>query len=144
LPDAPISRPPAGRPTPTILVIDDDGLVRETIVRILERKGYRTLAAPDGLRGLRLFRKERPDLVITDIIMPEKEGLATIREIRSECPDMPILAISGGGRIANLDYLAIAGLLGAYAILPKPFVPGELLDRVARGLEPPRRRGDTA
>jgi CheY-like chemotaxis protein len=67
-----------------ILVIDDDVLVRDTIVRILERKGYQVLVAGDGARGLRIFRSERPDLVITDIIMPEKEGLETIREIRGE------------------------------------------------------------
>jgi DNA-binding response OmpR family regulator len=116
-----------------ILIIDDDSLVCDTIVRILERKGYQTLVAPDGLRGLILFRSERPDLVITDIIMPEKEGLETIREIHNERPEMPILAISGGGRIVNLDYLAMAGMLGAFETLAKPFDPGELLDCVARG-----------
>jgi CheY-like chemotaxis protein len=135
MPDPPIGQPEGERLAASILVIDDDSLVRDTIVRILERNGYRTRAAADGLRGLGMFREERPDLVITDIIMPEKEGLQTIREIKNECPQMPILAISGGARIANLDYLAIAGLLGAYEILPKPFAPGELLERVARGLD---------
>ena len=70
-----------------VLVIDDDSLVRDTIVRILERKGYQVLVASDGVRGLRMFCSEQPDLVITDIIMPEKEGIETIREIRGDCPD---------------------------------------------------------
>jgi len=119
---------------PKVLVIDDDVLVRDTIVRILERKGYQTLAAPDGRRGLNIFRSEQPDLVITDIIMPEKEGLETIREIHDERPGAKILAISGGGRIGNMDFLEFAGKLGACEILPKPFDPAELLDHVGRCL----------
>jgi CheY-like chemotaxis protein len=119
-----------------ILVIDDDVLVRNTVVRILERHGYQISVAPDGLRGLSMCRSERPDLVITDIIMPEKEGLETIREIRKECPDTKVLAISGGGRLGNIDYLAIAGMLGAEEVLPKPFAPMELLDVVVRCIGP--------
>jgi DNA-binding response OmpR family regulator len=122
---------------PRILIIDDDALVRDTVVRILGRKGYQTLVAPDGLRGLSVVRAERPDLVITDIIMPDQEGLATIREIRKEQPDTPILAISGGGRLGNIDYLKIARLLGADEILPKPFSPTELLELVRRCIKGP-------
>ena len=117
-----------------ILVIDDDVLVRDTIVRILERKGYQVLVAGDGARGLRIFRSERPDLVITDIIMPEKEGLETIREIRGESPDAKIIAISGGARIGNMDFLDVAGKLGASEIIPKPFDPAELVNIVSRCL----------
>ncbi len=119
-----------------VLVIDDDSLVRDTIVRILERKGYQVLVACDGLRGLRMFRSEQPDLVITDIIMPEKEGLETIRDIRAECPDVKIIAISGGARIGNMDFLEMAGKLGASEIIPKPFDPSELISIVARCLDP--------
>jgi CheY-like chemotaxis protein len=118
-----------------ILVIDDDTLVRDTIVRILERKGHTVLVAAEGIRGLRMFRGEQPDLVITDIIMPEKEGLQTIREIRGEQPDAKIIAISGGARIGNMDFLRMAGELGASEIMPKPFDPAELLDLVSRSLE---------
>jgi len=117
-----------------ILVIDDDSLVRDTLVRILERKGYQVLVASDGLRGLRMFRSEQPDLVITDIIMPEKEGLETIREIRCECPDAKIIAISGGARIGNMDFLDVAGKLGASEIIPKPFDPADLVTVVSRCL----------
>jgi CheY-like chemotaxis protein len=117
------------------LVIDDDDLVRDTIVRILERKGYQVLVAGDGARGLQIFRSERPDLVITDIIMPEKEGLETIREIRDEWPDTKIIAISGGARIGNMDFLDVAGKLGASEIIPKPFDPTDLVMLVSRCLD---------
>jgi CheY-like chemotaxis protein len=117
-----------------ILVIDDDSLVRDTLVRILERKGYQVLSASDGRHGLEMFRREQPDLVITDIIMPEKEGLETIREIRSECCDAKIIAISGGARLGNMDYLEMAGKLGASEIIPKPFDPAELVRLVSRCL----------
>ena len=115
-----------------ILVIDDDILVRDTIVRILERKGYQVLVAGDGARGVRMFRSEQPDLVITDIIMPEKEGLETIREIRGQRPDARIIAISGGARIGNMDFLDVAGKLGASEIMSKPFDPADLVDRIDR------------
>jgi CheY-like chemotaxis protein len=118
-----------------ILVIDDDSLVRDTIVRILERKGYMVLVAADGVRGLRMFHTEQPDLVITDIIMPEKEGLQTIREIRGNRPDAKIIAISGGARIGNMDFLRMAGELGASEIMPKPFDPADLVTLVSRCLE---------
>jgi CheY-like chemotaxis protein len=118
-----------------ILVIDDDSLVRDTLLRILERKGYRVLLASDGRHGVQMFRREQPDLVITDIIMPEKEGLETIREIRGECSDAKIIAISGGARIGNMDFLEMAGKLGASEIIPKPFDPGELISVVSRCLE---------
>jgi CheY-like chemotaxis protein len=117
-----------------ILVIDDDVLVRDTIVRILDRKGYQVLVAEDGARGLRLFRSEHPDLVITDIIMPEKEGLETIRDIRGECPDAKIIAISGGARLGNLDFLQFAGKLGASEMIAKPFDPTDLVQLVSRCL----------
>ena len=65
-----------------ILVIDDDVIVRETIIQILEDRGFQVVSAEDGRRGLAAFRSERPDLVITDIIMPEKEGIQTLTEIR--------------------------------------------------------------
>ena len=117
-----------------ILVIDDDILVRDTIVRILDRRGYQVLVAEDGAHGLRIFRSEHPDLVITDIIMPEKEGLETIREIRSECPDAKIIAISGGARIGNMDFLKFAGKLGAAELIAKPFDPTDLVKTVIRCL----------
>jgi CheY-like chemotaxis protein len=82
-----------------ILVIDDDVIVRKTIIRLLEDGGYKVLSAEDGLRGMAMFRSEQPDLVITDIITPEQEGIQTITEMRKAKPDAKIIAISGSARI---------------------------------------------
>ncbi len=117
-----------------ILVIDDDSAARDTIVQVLEDGGYQVTSAEDGRRGLASFRRDPPDLVITDIIMPEKEGIQTITEMRGERPDAKIIAISGGGRIGNTDFLRIARHLGAMDVIPKPFDPDDLLNRVERCL----------
>lgn len=117
-----------------ILVIDDDVIVRETIIQILEDRGYQVVSAEDGKRGIASFRSEKPDLVITDIIMPEKEGIQTITEIRRERPDAKVIAISGGGRIGNTDFLKIAQKLGASDVIAKPFDPDDFLTRVSRCL----------
>jgi CheY-like chemotaxis protein len=110
----------------SILVIDDDLLVRQTVVQLLESFEYRTLAAADGKSGLALFRSEQPDLVVTDIIMPEQEGLRTIAEIRRERHDAKIIAMSGCGYLQNPDLLALAAMLGATATIAKPFDPEDL------------------
>jgi two-component system, chemotaxis family, chemotaxis protein CheY len=115
---------------PSVLVVDDDPNVRDTICQILEGCGFEMLLAPDGKRGLALFRRHKPDLVITDIIMPEQEGLGLIREILAEAPEARILAISGGGRIGNADFLRMAQRFGAKDILPKPFDLDDLVDKV--------------
>jgi DNA-binding NtrC family response regulator len=117
-----------------ILVIDDDVIVRETIVQILEDGGHQVVSAEDGKRGMAAFRSEHPDLVITDIIMPEQEGIQTITEIRGVQPNAKIIAISGGGRIGNTDFLKIARHLGAFDAIAKPFDPDDLLSRVGRCL----------
>jgi CheY-like chemotaxis protein len=113
-----------------ILVIDDDVIVRKTIIRLLEDGGYKVLSAEDGLRGMAMFRSERPDLVITDIIMPEQEGIQTITEMRKAKPDAKIIVISGSGRIGNIDFLRIAQHLGASDAIAKPFDRDDLLKRV--------------
>jgi DNA-binding response OmpR family regulator len=110
-----------------ILVIDDDPVARVTIQTILEEEGYSVTCAEDGRRGLAAFRESRPDLVVTDIVMPGKEGIETILELRSIWPDGPIIAISGGGRIGKGDFLKMAKTCGADAVLAKPFEPAELL-----------------
>jgi CheY-like chemotaxis protein len=121
--------------TALILVVDDDVIVRETITRILEDKGYRVLTAENGDEGLSLFRAKRPDLVLTDIIMPEKEGIETIIVIRKEAPAARIIAMSGGGRAQNKHFLDLAKALGADDALDKPFIEADLLDRVERCLK---------
>lgn len=114
-----------------ILVIEDNPIVRSTVSRILQSGGYEVISANDGLQGVAAFRKEQPDLVVTDIIMPEQEGIETIRQILAEKPLTKIIAISGGGRIGNTDFLQIARKVGATEVLPKPFDPDDLLRLVS-------------
>jgi DNA-binding NtrC family response regulator len=117
-----------------ILVIEDDRGVRELLGDILESGGYRVVLAENGERGLPLLRNMRPNLVVTDIIMPEKEGIETIIAIRREYPDLKIVAISGGGQIGAGYVLHLAQRLGASEIIAKPFTADDLLSRVARCL----------
>jgi CheY-like chemotaxis protein len=114
-----------------ILVIDDDALVRQTLTLLLENKGYEVQCAPEGRQGLQAFHKRRPSLVITDIIMPEMEGIETIMELRILSRDCPIIAMSGGGRFGKADFLTVAKHLGATATLSKPFEAEDLLQTVA-------------
>jgi CheY-like chemotaxis protein len=118
-----------------ILVIEDNPIVRSTVGRILQAGGYEVISANDGLQGVAAFRKEHPDLVVTDIIMPEQEGIETIRQILSDRPNAKIIAISGGGRIGNTDFLQIARKVGATEVLPKPFDPDDLLQMVSNCLK---------
>ena len=117
-----------------ILVIDDDVVVRTAMVQFLEDLGYDVVSAEDGQRGMRLFRNEKPDLVITDIIMPEQEGIQTIAEIRRERPDAKVIAVSGGGRVGNTDFLKIARQLGATDVIAKPVDPDDFAARIERCL----------
>jgi len=119
-----------------ILVIDDDERLREVIQEILTRKGYEVLLASDGDTGIELYRKEKPDLVITDILMPEKDGATMIRELNQEFPSVKIIAMSGGGVGKPEDYLKeIAAHSNLCASLAKPFAMKDLLDAVIKALE---------
>jgi len=104
-----------------ILVIDDDTQMREMLRKVLERAGYEVEDAADGKIGTNIHRKEPVDLVVTDLIMPEKEGIETIREFRRDFPQLKIIAISGGGRIGADGYLSVAKTMGAHRIFSKPF-----------------------
>ena len=111
----------------TILVIDDDEAVRYAISRVARQAGFAVALAANGEEGLDLLDRVSPALVITDLIMPEKEGLETIRELRQRRPDLPIIAISGGGRLVGRDFLDVARKLGAQEALAKPFEPEDLV-----------------
>jgi CheY-like chemotaxis protein len=115
-----------------ILVIDDERQMRRLISRILKRAGHTVREAVDGRQGIDRFRELCPALVITDIVMPDMEGIETIRIMRGEAPAVPILAISGG---SHPIYLRAATEFGAMATLEKPFRPDELLGVVAKLLE---------
>lgn len=103
-----------------ILLIDDDDMVRLTLVRGLERAGHSVTAAPDGTDGVTAFFDGGFDAVVTDILMPEQEGIETLRRIRAMDGDVPIIAISGGGAQVGTGYLDMASKLGADATLDKP------------------------
>ena len=115
-----------------ILVIDDDDLLRRVVEKVLILGGHQVLAAADGALGMAIFRKERPEIVVTDIIMPEQEGLGTIMMMRRERPEARIIAMSGGGRMGNLDVLEAAHALGSDEVIAKPFLPRDLLDLINR------------
>jgi two-component system, chemotaxis family, chemotaxis protein CheY len=118
-----------------IVVIDDDPALRGTIRKILERGGHTVREAGDGDAGLRMVEEAQPDLVVTDLLMPEKEGIETIMELCDRYPRVRIIAISGAGGVDDPGPLVDAELFGAHATLPKPFsvdtllrVVGEVLD----------------
>lgn len=117
-----------------ILVIDDDPNIRQMVCRMLEREGYEVEAASNGKEGVDKYRSCPADLVITDIIMPEQEGIETIRLLRTDFPECRIIAMSGGGRIGPSDYLTMAKLLGATVSISKPFDRAQLLESVKKAL----------
>jgi two-component system, chemotaxis family, chemotaxis protein CheY len=117
-----------------ILVIDDDPSLRRSMRKVLERSGHEVIEAEDGDKGMRLVREVPPDLVVTDLLMPEKEGIETIQELRAEFPEIPIVAVSGAGSVEEGGPLLDAQLFGADATLSKPFEVEELVETVTRVL----------
>ncbi len=113
-----------------ILIIDDDPQILDMLGQTLEREGHEVVDAPDGKEGLKLYRENPTDLIITDLIMPEKEGIETIMELRRDFPDVKIIAISGGGQIDAEQYLSMAQKLGAQRTFAKPVERDELLKAV--------------
>ncbi len=110
-----------------ILVIDDEKHIRDSFKIRLEQEGYKVDVAEDGDIGLKMVSDNIYDVVITDIVMPEKEGLEVIREIRSQNAGIKIIAISGGGRISPDNYLNMAKLFGAENIFKKPVILEDLI-----------------
>ena len=117
-----------------ILVIDDDAVLRAVLTFALKSAGHAVNCAPDGRRALELLRTESADLVITDLVMPEQDGIETIMAIRHLFPALPVVAMSGALPNASL-YLEIAANLGVRRALAKPFDTATLLDAVNEVLE---------
>ncbi|MBC8367328.1 response regulator [bacterium] len=113
-----------------ILIVDDETMARTGFRKILARAGYVTEEAADGEEALRILRRERVDLCVLDIIMPNKDGIEVLRELRETDNNLPVLAISGGGHADLGLYLRMAKKLGVSATLAKPFGADELLETV--------------
>ncbi len=113
-----------------ILVIDDEGEIRSLLRQVLERLGYEVEEAPDGKTGIDMYRKGSIDLIITDVVMPEKDGMEAIQELRGDFPHVKIIAVSGGARVGPYSYLMMAQRLGADRIFSKPIDRGELVAAV--------------
>lgn len=115
-----------------ILVIDDEVYIREGLKQVLQMEAYEVQVAADGKEAIALIQKDIPDIIITDIIMPEKDGVEVICNVKEKYPDIKIIAISGGGRISAHDYLKIAKQLGANTILTKPFSSNDLIMEIQK------------
>lgn len=129
----------AGRPvessadgSATVLLIEDDILMRELLELALQRAGFAVFVAENGKLGVELALKRKIDIVVTDIFMPESDGIETIRKLRSHAPEMPIVAISGSNPNRMSEILTIASRLGATETVSKPFPPSELVEIVKK------------
>lgn len=118
-----------------VLVVDDNAGLRTVVRAVLEADGHRVAEAQDGRQGLALLAEHRPAAMITDILMPNKEGFETIREARAVRPDLAIVAMSGGGGLESLDVLKIALQFGADQVLEKPFRPAQLRAALSQALD---------
>jgi DNA-binding response OmpR family regulator len=119
-----------------ILVIDDEQSSVDLMKLILKRDGHEVKTAWDGEQGTKIFDQEEFDLVITDILMPNKDGVKTIQHIRKKNKTLPVIAVSGGGSKGMMDYLAIAEMVGATATMAKPFEQMALRGLVRSCLKP--------
>jgi CheY-like chemotaxis protein len=113
-----------------ILVIEDDAGIRTLLKDALQLESHEVFDACDGEQGAKIYRRHEIDMVITDVFMPEKEGLEVIMELRSKHPDVKIIAISGGSRNIKMDYLKVAENLGANRSFKKPFSLAEVIAAV--------------
>ncbi len=121
-----------------VLIIDDDIELLRQMVMAFRSRAFEVVAAPDGQAGLAQFAKSPTDLVVTDIIMPNREGIETIVALKKRRPSVKVIAISGGYRVGPEDFLNLAGHVGADGVLAKPFKLSKLLDK-AEALLPPAR-----
>jgi len=125
-----------GTAIPRVLVVDDSADIRGMLQAQLEMEGFEVATAPDGARALALLGRQRTDLIITDLFMPDKDGIETILGIREKYPAVQIVAMSGWDSRQGSDYLKVAREIGAVRTVKKPF---ELTDivKIVRDLMPP-------
>ena len=115
---------------PGVLIVEDDQPLRDLLRDALEKRRYTVITAADGREAINKFRPSVVDLVITDLLMPEEDGLKVIMHVREMSPETKIIAISGGGKAGPGSYLSIAKALGAKYTYSKPFSPAELIQKV--------------
>jgi CheY-like chemotaxis protein len=119
-----------------ILIVDDEPDILVILDRMLRKMNHETVQAANGKEAVRRLEESSFDLVITDLIMPESEGIETISAVRRRWPGLKIIAMSGGGRQSPVPYLAVAATLGADATLAKPFERADLVDALRHVLGP--------
>lgn len=125
-----------------ILIIDDEPQIRSMLKLMLERDGYEVVEAPDGIEGIRVHRQNPADLIITDLIMPNKDGIGMIIDLKKEFPEVKIIAMSGGGLNKPDGYLEGAKKLGAARTMTKPIDREEMLRAVKNILKEPSSQTD--
>ncbi len=113
-----------------ILIADDDMPLRATMQKLLLKAGHTVLEAANGVEAETVAAQQPVDLLITDIVMPDKEGLMLVRDLKRQQPQLKIIAMSGGGRAGAFTVLEVASQLGADTVLRKPFRGRELLEAV--------------
>ena len=128
--------PPQTLAGQVVLIIEDDPIMLRNLAQWFQQAGGKVALARDGVEGLDRFDTVRPHAVVTDIIMPNREGVETLMAIKARAPEVKILAISGGGRLGSTDLLAMAHSLGADAVMAKPFRSTDVVSAVARLLQP--------
>lgn len=116
---------------PAILIIDDDDAVRLLLEDALTENGFDVVSAPSGVEGVEIAQTEHVDVVITDILMPDKDGLETLMELKKSCPHIKVLVISGSGEFLENSFLEMANKLGADASLAKPLDIKQLISTVS-------------
>lgn len=120
-----------------ILIIDDEKPIRLMLRTLLEKKGYSVTVAPDGKEGFKIFRENPSDIVILDMLMPEKDGIETMIPLKKDFPGVKIIAISGGGVVNPDVYLSLAQKLGADYTFQKPVEKDQLLSAVESLIKKP-------
>lgn len=123
----------------SILILDDEDAMREALRMVLEEDGHEVNEASDGISGIELYRKRPTDVVVTDLIMPQKDGIETIRDLRREFPRVKIIALSGRGGTAINANLERAKRVGADLTLLKPCEPSEIREAIRSLMEPKKK-----
>ena len=113
-----------------ILVIDDDELVKNMISSVLRKNNFEVVSASNGVEGVNVAKKVEPNIVLTDMLMPDKEGVETIIEVKQALPEVKVIAMSGGGQEKNMTFLQMAKKVGADCVLQKPFKPSDLVSMI--------------